>query len=86
MGLFGTIGWAVELVFGSLLLGWLVTQSEGNLWPVILWHGTFNLLTTSERIDPIFPSMMSLMVIVSVLWITRQYGVNLTLAEENTSL
>ncbi|MFB0565313.1 MAG: CPBP family intramembrane glutamic endopeptidase [Candidatus Aminicenantaceae bacterium] len=79
MGIFGTFGWVVGLVFGSLLLGWLVKQSEWNLWPVILWHGTFNLFTTSDRIDPLYSSIMSMLVILIVFWITRKYGENLTI-------
>jgi hypothetical protein len=79
MGIFGTIGWAVGLVFGSLLLGWLVKQSQFNLWPVILWHGTFNFFTTSDQINPLIPGLMSFLVIISALWIARRYGENLEL-------
>ena len=77
MGWFGTLGWVVGLVFGSLLLGWLVTQAKLSLWPVILWHGTFNFITVSDQIDPLFPTLMSAMVIVTVLWVARTYGENL---------
>jgi nicotinamide riboside transporter PnuC len=77
MGWFGTIGWAVGLVFGSLLLGWLVMQAQFNLWPVILWHGTFNFFTTSDRLNPLIPGLMSFMVIIAALWIARRYGENL---------
>jgi membrane protease YdiL (CAAX protease family) len=89
MGWFGTIGWAVGLVFGSLLLGWLVKQAQFNLWPVILWHGTFNFFTTSDQLNPLIPGLMSFMVIIFALWIARRYGENLELestlkATENT--
>ena len=77
MGWFGTIGWAVGLVFGSLLLGWLVKQAQFILWPVILWHGTFNFFTTSDRLNPLIPGLMSFMVIIFALWIARRYGANL---------
>jgi membrane protease YdiL (CAAX protease family) len=77
MGFVGTIGWIIGLVFGSLLLGWLVKQSQFNLWPVILWHGTFNFFTTSDRINPLIPGLMSFMVIIFALWIARRYGENL---------
>jgi membrane protease YdiL (CAAX protease family) len=77
MGWFGTIGWVVGLVFGSLLLGWLVKQAKFNLWPVIFWHGTFNFFTVSDQIDPMYPSLMSALVIAIVLWIARRYGENL---------
>lgn len=77
MGWFGTIGWVVGLVFGSRLLGWLVKQSRFNLWPVIIWHGTSNFFTVSEKINPLFPGLMSALVIAVVLWIAREYGENL---------
>ncbi len=82
MGLGGSIGWLVGLIFGSLLLGWLVKQSDWNLWPVILWHGTFNLFTASDLIHPLFPGVISALVIVASMWIARRYGENLNL--ENT--
>jgi len=77
MGFVETIGWIVGLVFGSLLLGWLVKQSQFSLWPVILWHGTFNFFTTSDRINPLIPGLMSFIVIFFALWIARRYGENL---------
>jgi membrane protease YdiL (CAAX protease family) len=77
MGLFGTFGWVVGLVFGSLLLGWLAKQSKWSLWPVILWHGTFNFFTTSDRIDPLYSTLMSMFVIIVALWIARRYGEDL---------
>jgi membrane protease YdiL (CAAX protease family) len=80
MGFFGTIGWVAGLVFGSLLLGWLVKQAKFNLWPVILWHGTFNFFTTSDRIHPLIPGVMSFLVIISALWIARRYGENLEIS------
>ncbi len=83
MGWFGTIGWIVSLVFGSLLLGWLAKQSRFNLWPVILWHGTFNFFTVSDQINPLFPGLMSAMVITLVLWIARRYGENLEMEKNH---
>lgn len=74
MGFFGTIGWAVGLLFGSLLLGWLVKRARFNLWPVILWHGTFNFFTVSDRINPLYPGLMSALVIGVSLWIARRTG------------
>jgi uncharacterized protein len=76
MGLFGTVGWLVGIVFGAFLLGWLLKQAQFNLWPVILWHGTFNFITTSDRINPLFPALMSAMLIGLVLWLARQYDEN----------
>ncbi len=77
MGLVGAFGWIVGIIFGSFLLGWLAKQSNWNLWPVILWHGTFNLFTTSDRINPLFSGLMSMMIVIFVLWIARKYDDNL---------
>lgn len=77
MGIISILGWIVGLVFGSLLLGWLVKQSQWSLWAVILWHGTFNLFTTSDLINPLYPGIMSALVILIVLWIARRYGEDL---------
>jgi membrane protease YdiL (CAAX protease family) len=79
LGIFGFIGWITGLIFGSLLLGWLVKQSRWNLMPVILWHGTFNFFTTSDRISAVFPTAMIAMVIALVLWIARRYGPDLVM-------
>ncbi|MCA9927322.1 MAG: hypothetical protein KC419_02550 [Anaerolineales bacterium] len=48
-----------------------------NLWPVILWHGTFNFFTAGDQLNPAFPGFMSAMVIIVILWIARRYGQNL---------
>jgi membrane protease YdiL (CAAX protease family) len=74
MGAGGIIGWVVGLSFGSVLLAWLVKQSRWNLWPVLLWHGTFNLFTTSDMFAPFFPAVMSMLVMVVVVWIAIWYG------------
>jgi membrane protease YdiL (CAAX protease family) len=83
MGLVEVMGWIVGLVFGSLLLGWLVKQSKWSLWAVILWHGTFNLFTTGDLIDPLYPGIMSALVIIIVLWIARKYGDNYEISKNN---
>jgi uncharacterized protein len=76
-GLGGTIGWVVGLMFGSVLLGWLVKRSQWILWPVIFWHGTFNLFTAGDRIGSTVPAFVSTLVLVIVVWIVWRYGKNL---------
>jgi membrane protease YdiL (CAAX protease family) len=84
MGLGGIIGWLVGLVAGSLLLGWLVKQSNWNLLPVILWHGTFNFFTAGDKIDYLYPAIMSSLVILITLVIAIKYGSNLV--SQNTTM
>lgn len=76
MGPVAIIGWFAGLVFGSLLLGWLVKKAQWSLWPVILWHGTFNFFTTGDELPSFIPAVMSMLVILLVLWITRNYDKN----------
>ncbi len=78
MGIGGTIGWLIGLIFGSLLLGWLTKQSNWSLWPAILFHGTFNLFTTSENLNPLLPALMRMMVIIVALGRARKYGEDLS--------
>jgi hypothetical protein len=70
----GTIGWLIGLIFGSLIFGWLVKQSSWNLWPVILWHRTFNFFTASDRIGYVYPAVISTLVILISIWIGIIYG------------
>ena len=79
----GTIGWLIGLIFGSLILGWLVKQSSWNLWPVILWHGSFNFFTASDRIGYAYPALMSTLVILISIWIGIIYGRNLSIKHKS---
>jgi membrane protease YdiL (CAAX protease family) len=73
MGIGGTIGWVAGLTFGSVLLAWLAKHTKWILLPVILWHGTFNFFTTSDKIDYLVPSLMSTLVMITVVWIIIKY-------------
>ena len=81
-GLGGTIGWVVGLMFGSVLLGWLVKQSKGILWPVIFWHATFNFFTAGDRLGFPVPAFVSTMVMISVIGIIWKYGKDLEIKEK----
>jgi len=71
------IGWVLGLIFGSLLLGWLVKQSDWNLWPETLWHGTFNFFTAGDKKSKMAPAIMSSILMVFVIWVGIKYGSNL---------
>lgn len=77
MGLGEITGWTVGLIFGSLLLGWLAKQSRWNLWPCIFWHATFNLFATSDKISPLYPAVMTMIIVIAGLWVARKYGKDL---------
>jgi len=73
MGLMGLLGWLVGLIFGSFILGWLTLKSEWNLWPAILWHAAFNFFTAGDKINPLYPALTTMMVIIFGLWLSRKY-------------
>ncbi|MFF1635313.1 type II CAAX prenyl endopeptidase Rce1 family protein [Leifsonia sp. NPDC058248] len=61
------IGWAVSLVAGSFWLGWLARLGRWSIIPVVLWHGGFDLLTSSDLGPATFPATVSTIVIVQAL-------------------
>ena len=85
MGLGGTIGWLFGLILGSLLLGWLVKQAQWNLLPVILWHGTFNFFTAGDRIDAMYPAIISTLVMIFAVCIAIMYDKNFVRSTRSSS-
>ena len=59
-----TIGWAVALVAGSFWLGWLARLGRWSIVPVVLWHGGFDFLTSSDLGPSTFPATISTLVMV----------------------
>jgi membrane protease YdiL (CAAX protease family) len=59
-----TIGWVVALVAGSFWLGWLARLGRWSIVPVVLWHGGFDFLTSSDRGPSTFPATISTLVMV----------------------
>jgi uncharacterized protein len=47
MGIGGTIGWALFMVTGSLLLTWLYNSTRGSILIVALFHGTLDIAINS---------------------------------------
>ncbi|MGO4535910.1 CPBP family intramembrane glutamic endopeptidase [Leifsonia sp. 2MCAF36] len=58
------IGWAVALIAGSFWLGFLARLGRWSIIPVVLWHGGFDLLTSSDLGPQAFPATVSTIVIV----------------------
>lgn len=73
MGLMGLLGWLVGLIVGSFILGWLTVNAEWNLWPAILWHATYNFFTAGDKINPLYPALITMMVIIFGLLLSRKY-------------
>ncbi len=59
-----TIGWAIALVAGSFWLGWLARLGRWSIVPVIIWHGAFDFLTSSDLGPSTFAATVSTLVMV----------------------
>ena len=67
----GVIGWAISLLYGSVLLGWLF-QRSGSIIPLVIWHGVFDLITASDHLPDAVPMVISGVVIVQGIYLARQ--------------
>jgi membrane protease YdiL (CAAX protease family) len=61
------IGWGLALVAGSFWLGWLARLGRWSIIPVVLWHGGFDLITSSDLGPSTFPATVSTIVIVQAI-------------------
>jgi membrane protease YdiL (CAAX protease family) len=71
-GFFGSIMWAIGLMFGSVFLTWIYNSSEGSTLMTIIWHGTFNLFTAAygqvtENTAGIISMLVILVAVISVV-------------------
>ncbi len=64
-------GWAVSILAGSILLGWLWLAAGARLWPVALFHALFDMATASAAATPPVASLASLPVIVGAVRIAQ---------------
>ena len=61
------IGWALALVAGSIWLGWLARLGRWSIVPVVVWHGGFDLITSSDLGPSTFAAVTSTIVIVQAI-------------------
>jgi membrane protease YdiL (CAAX protease family) len=61
------IGWGLALVAGSFWLGWLARLGRWSIIPVVLWHGGFDLITSSDLGPSTFPATVSTIVMVQAI-------------------
>ncbi|SEU18184.1 CPBP family intramembrane glutamic endopeptidase [Paenibacillus sp. NFR01] len=71
---FGVIGWAISLMYGSVVLAWICQGSRWSIVPVILWHGIFDLLTASDQAAEIMAMVCSMFVIIHGILLMRTLG------------
>ncbi len=71
---FAIIGWAVGLLFGSFLLGWISKNTNWSVIGAILFHGTLNTVTASDQAEGLLAGIVSIFVIVLTLLIGKVFG------------
>jgi hypothetical protein len=62
-----TIGWLLALIAGSFWLGWLARLGRWSIVPIVLWHGAFDLLTSSDLGPATLPATVSTIVMVQAV-------------------
>src|SRR3954447_1423712 len=59
-----TIGWAMGLFCGAVVLSWLYNRSGGSILLVSVWHGTYNLMSGTEASTGLLAAASTMAVIV----------------------
>lgn len=67
----GIFGWLFTLICGSLILCWITKRSNYSVIPAILWHGTFDLFSSSNYSGGYTQMALSFLVIATALVIPR---------------
>lgn len=60
-------GWAIALLAGSFWSGWITRLGKWSIIPVVLWHGGFDLFTSSDLGRSTFAATISTIVIVQAV-------------------
>ena len=64
MGAQMILGWMIALVFGAIVLSWLYNRSAGSILLVVIWHGTYNLISGTAAATGLLAAAATALVIV----------------------
>lgn len=67
LGVGGTIGWAVGLLSGSIVLLWLYRETGRSILYVALWHTAFNFATATTAAAGVVAAVVSTLVIAAAV-------------------
>ncbi|EOQ96405.1 CAAX protease self-immunity [Leptospira wolbachii serovar Codice str. CDC] len=86
MELFGIIGWFMSLFTGAILLTWLYNSSRGSILMVALFHGTIDIVFTSDSIDTNIMNITGFLLVVFAVFVLGFTGFeNLSKAQKQTN-
>jgi membrane protease YdiL (CAAX protease family) len=71
-GVAGTVGWAVGIGFGSVVLTWLYDSANRSILLVALWHTAYNFATATDAAGGIAAALATAAVIVAGVVILRR--------------
>lgn len=72
MGLFGFIGWAVSIYFGSVFLTWFYAYNNRSVLMVVLWHVAYNYAVATDAAVGITASIVSMGVVFLAILVMRR--------------
>ena len=64
LGVGGTVGWALGLLSGSILLTWMYKSAGYSIFIVALWHTAFNFSTATDATAGVPAAIISTVVMV----------------------
>lgn len=59
LGAMDLVGWAIGLFLGAVFLTWLYNSTSGSLLAIVVWHGVFNALITSQAAPGLVAAVMT---------------------------
>lgn len=83
-GIGGIIGWTVGLWFGSVFLVWLYKFSDRSIWVVVLWHVAYNFGVATDAARGIYPAIVTVIVILTVVVVMRNARVSVDMPKIET--
>jgi uncharacterized protein len=74
LGAIGTVGFALGLAAGAIVLTALYNASRGSILAVALWHGSWNWIATSDGLQGAWVATMTTIIMVVALALLWQWG------------
>lgn len=74
MDVFGIFGWFLSLFTGAILLTWIYNSSRGSILMAALFHGTIDIVFTSDSIEPNTMNITGFLLVVFAVFVLGLTG------------